>query len=215
MKENYQLKMEEILKNLPTKGLPKLLLHSCCAPCSSYVLEVLSSYFAITIYYYNPNIYPKEEFTKRFLEEKRFVKEANFPNSVMVIEGNYENDLFEKAIDSYRHLGEGSMRCFSCYRLRMEKAALFALENGFDYFTTTLSISPYKNSDKINEIGKELEEKYGVSYLYADFKKKDGYKRSIALSSFYHLYRQDYCGCIYSKKEALERRKKNEKYTNI
>lgn len=215
MKINYHLKMEEILKNIPNGEKPTLLLHSCCAPCSSYVLELLSSYFVITIFYYNPNIFPKEEFTKRFLEEKRLVQELSFKDKIKVIEGKYENNLFEDVIDSYRNLGEGSKRCFACYRLRMEKAAQFALKGGYDYFTTTLSISPYKNSDKINEIGRELQKKYGVSYLYADFKKKNGYKRSIELSSFYHLYRQNYCGCVYSKKEALERRKKNEKYQNI
>lgn len=215
MKENYQQKMEDMLKNLPKNRVPTLLLHSCCAPCSSYVLEVLSSFFKITIYYYNPNIAPIEEFQKRLSEEKRLVQEMNPRYPIEVIDGIYENDCFESAIDAYRNLKEGSARCFSCYRLRMESTAKLALRNHFDYFTTTLSVSPYKNSFEINKIGKDLEEKYGVPYLYADFKKKNGYKRSIELSIKYHLYRQNYCGCIYSKREMEERRKKNEEYTNL
>lgn len=215
MKENYHVKMEEIIASLPNDKKPTLLLHSCCAPCSSYVLELLSSYFVVTIYYYNPNIYPKEEFQKRLDEEKRFIQIASFSSPIRIIEGTYDSNLFEQTIQPYQHLKEGSARCFSCYLLRMEQTAQVAAMRHFDYFTTTLSISPYKNSEVINKIGKQLEEKYGVSYLFADFKKKDGYKRSIELSSSYDLYRQEYCGCIYSKKEALERRKKNEEYTNI
>lgn len=215
MKENYQKKMEDILKELPKDRVPTLLLHSCCAPCSSYVLEVLSSFFKITIYYYNPNISPLEEFQKRLAEEKRLIGQINTKYPITIIDGIYENDRFESAIDAYRNLKEGSVRCFACYRLRMESTAKLALQKQFDYFTTTLSVSPYKNSIEINKIGQELEEKYGISYLYADFKKKNGYKRSIELSTKYQLYRQNYCGCVYSKRETEERRKKNEEYTNL
>lgn len=211
---NYQLKMEEIIKNLP-KG-KKLLLHACCAPCSSYVLEVLASHFEITIYYYNPNISPKKEFDKRVLELEKLVKKIKYKYQVKIIIGNYENEKFEEVIKPYKELGERSKRCFECYKLRLEETIKKAQKEKFDYFTTTLSISPYKNAIWLNEIGEELEKKYNIKYLYADFKKNNGYKRSIELSSKYNLYRQDYCGCIYSKKEEEIRKKaKNEKNKNI
>ena len=181
-------------------NVPSLLLHTCCAPCSSYVLEYLSEYFNITIYYYNPNINTYEEFKKRADEQRRLINEMKFKNKVDCIIAVYNNSEFEDAIRGLKDEPEGGSRCFKCYRLRLEQACKYALEHDFDYFTTSLSISPYKNSAKLNEIGADLEQQYNIKYLYADFKKKDGYKRSIELSKVYNLYRQDYCGCIYSKK---------------
>lgn len=199
---NFQVKCDETLQSiLKRREKPSLLLHACCAPCSSYVLEYLSSYFNITILYYNPNIDPKEEYQRRLEELKRFLKECSFASEVLLVETRYVKEEYQDAIKGLETLGERSRRCYACYELRMEEACKYALEHQFDYFTTTLSISPYKNSDWINEIGEKLEKKYSVSYLYADFKKKNGYKRSLELSKEYHLYRQDYCGCEYSKKE--------------
>ena len=194
---NYQLEMEKIINQ---KQGNKLLLHACCAPCSSYVLEYLTNYFYITILYYNPNIYPKEEFDKRYQELSRLIKDLPHNNSISLIEGRYDYNEFLNIAKGLESVPEGGERCFKCYELRMREAAKYAKEHNFDYFTTTLSISPYKNSNKLNEIGKKLEDELGVKYLYADFKKKNGYKRSIELSKEYNLYRQDYCGCIYSKK---------------
>ena len=202
MKINYQLKLDEILANIE-KG-KKLLLHSCCGPCSSYVLEYLSNYFNITVFYYNPNIEDKEEFLKRFNEQKRLIEELPTKYKVELIEGKYEKDKYEQIIKGLENEPEGGSRCFKCYRLRLEETAKLAKELGYDYFTTTLSISPYKNAAKLNEIGEELEKNYGVKYLYADFKKKEGYKRSIELSRKYKLYRQDYCGCTYSKRNNID-----------
>ena len=199
---NYQKKMDEIIESLDYT--PKLLLHACCAPCSSYVLEVLSKYFAITILYYNPNITEKKEFDKRYLELQKFISQINFVNKVDVMDVDYSNAEFFEMAKGLEKEKEGGKRCYLCYKLRMDKTASIASEYNFDYFTTTLSISPYKNAGYINEIGEYLEDKYKVKYLYADFKKKNGYKRSIELSAKYHLYRQDYCGCIYSKIERLE-----------
>lgn len=204
---NYHLKMEEIIKNLPKDKIPRLLLHACCAPCSSYVLEILSKYFDITIYYYNPNITPKEEFDKRIIELKKLVSEIPHQNEIKIIEGIYDNNTFETRIKDYKNLGERSKRCFECYSLRLEETVKLAKEKEFDFFTTTLSISPYKNANWLNEIGEKLEEEYNIKYLCADFKKNNGYKRSIELSLIYNLYRQDYCGCIYSKKEEEVRKK--------
>ena len=201
MKQNYQVIMDNMLNKIKESGsVPSLLLHTCCAPCSSYVLEYLSEYFNITIYYYNPNINTYEEFKKRSLEQLRLLNEIKLKNKVSCIIAEYNNNEFEDAIKGLTDEPEGGKRCFKCYHLRLEQACKYALEHNFDYFTTSLSISPYKNSTKINEIGEELEKLYSVNYLYADFKKKDGYKRSIELSRIYNLYRQDYCGCIYSKK---------------
>ena len=198
---NYQKELEKILDTIDIKSKPKLLLHACCGPCSSYVIEYLSKYFDITIYYYNPNIYPKEEYERRLEELKKFVN--TFNNGVKVIEELYDPEDYNKAVKNLEHLGEKSIRCYNCYEFRMNKAALYAKENNYDYFTTTLSISPHKNSNWINEIGNNLEKEYGIKYLYSDFKKKNGYKRSLELSKEYNLYRQDYCGCKYSKKERL------------
>jgi len=198
---NFQKEMEkELNRIIEKKQVPKLLLHSCCAPCSSYVLEYLQEFFKITIYYYNPNIYPKEEFDKRVEEQKRLIKELSLKNEISFICGSYDNDLYESAIRGLEEEKEGGSRCFLCYRLRLEDTAKLAKKLGFDYFTTTLSISPYKNSKVLNEIGEDLANRYDIKYLYADFKKKDGYKRSIELSKIYGLYRQDYCGCKYSKR---------------
>ena len=194
---NYQLEMEKIINN--KKG-NKLLIHACCAPCSSYVLEYLINYFDITILYYNPNIYPKEEFDKRFSELNKFIKEFPHSNKIDLIKGHYDYNEFLNIAKGLEDVPEGGKRCFKCYELRMRESAVYAKNNNFDYFTTTLSISPYKNSNKLNEIGEKLEKELDIKYLYADFKKKNGYKRSIELSKEYNLYRQNYCGCIYSKK---------------
>lgn len=202
MQVNYQKILDEIIeKNISNNKVPTLLLHSCCAPCSSYVLEYLSNYFKITILYYNPNISPVEEFYKRVEEQKRLISLLKTKYPVSLIEGDYDNNLFEDAVKGLENEPERGKRCYACYELRLRQCAKIAKDRGFDYFTTTLSISPYKNSNWINEIGSKLEQDYKVNYLYADFKKKNGYKRSIELSNIYHLYRQNYCGCIYSKKE--------------
>lgn len=202
MQVNYQKVLDEIInKNIKENNVPTLLLHSCCAPCSSYVLEYLSNYFKITILYYNPNISPIEEFNKRVEEQKRLISLLDTKYPVSFIEGNYDNDIYETAIRGLENEPERGKRCYVCYELRLRECAKLAKEKGYDYFSTTLSISPYKNSNWLNEIGSKLEKEYQVNYLYADFKKKNGYKRSIELSNIYHLYRQNYCGCIYSKKE--------------
>lgn len=199
-KVNYQKKLEAEIA--AAGGGKTLLLHSCCAPCSSYVIEYLSEFFDITLLYFNPNISPEAEYRKRVAEVKRLISEMPLKSEVKLIEGRYCPQLFFKAAEGMENLPEGGERCFKCYRLRLAEAAAAAKEKGFDYFTTTLSISPHKNAQKLNEIGEELEKEYGVKYLYADFKKRGGYKRSIELSHIYGLYRQNYCGCIYSKKEA-------------
>jgi predicted adenine nucleotide alpha hydrolase (AANH) superfamily ATPase len=200
---NYQIILDETIKNLETT--PTLLLHACCAPCSSYVLEYLSDYFKISVLFYNPNISPESEYLKRLNELKEFVKNQEYKNPVDVIEGVYEPKKFYDFATPLKDLKEGSHRCFLCYEFRMKQTAIMANDK-FDYFTTTLSISPYKNSKWINEIGSDLEKKYNTKYLFADFKKKNGYLRSIELARENKLYRQDYCGCIYSK---LERENKN------
>lgn len=205
---NYQLKTDEIIKANEGKT-PTLLLHSCCAPCSSYVLEYLSNYFQITILFYNPNITLANEYEKRLAEIKRLVKDQPHKYQVKLIEGRYEPQEFLTMSKGLEDLPEGGERCFKCYRLRLEEAARFAQINGFDYFTTTLSISPHKNAAKLNEIGRELSDQYQVPYLYSDFKKKNGYKRSIELSHQYNLYRQDYCGCLYSQLARAREKKIN------
>lgn len=208
MKQNYQIILNKTLDEIQRNGLvPSLLLHSCCAPCSSYVLEYLCEYFDITIFYYNPNISPYEEFKKRVDEQKRLIREMPLKRKVNFIEGKYDNETFSEISKGLEHLKEGGERCFKCYRLRLEETAKNAKKNGFDYFTTTLSISPLKNSQVLNEIGKELSETYGIPYLFSDFKKKEGYKRSCQLSKIYSLYRQNYCGCVFSKAEAAHREK--------
>ena len=201
-KINYQIVLDNELKKL--NGVPKLLLHVCCAPCSSYVLEYLSNYFEITVFYYNPNIDTEEEYLKRLNESKRFTLNFKTKNPLHFIGIDYDNNEYESRIKGMELEKEGGIRCFECYKLRLEKACIYAKENNFDYFTTTLTISPLKNSQKLNEIGRELEGKYNMKYLYSDFKKKEGYKRSIILSHEYNLYRQNYCGCKYSKKKNIE-----------
>ena len=208
-KVNYQKELDRLLWNLQREGrVPTLFLHSCCAPCSSYVLEYLSEYFEITVFYYNPNIYPEEEYRLRVEEQRQFIGKLMPVHPIHLTEGKYDTASFYEIAKGREKEPEGGERCFACYRLRLEEAARYAKEKGFDYFTTTLTISPYKNAQKLNEIGKKLSEQYGVSYLYSDFKKKNGYRRSVELSAEYGLYRQDYCRCIYSK---LERERLNEK----
>ncbi len=197
MKVNYSKICDEILSKLDKRG--KILLHSCCGPCSSYVISYLSKYFDITVLYYNPNIYPKEEYLKRKEEQIRLINEIDTDGYVDIMDCDYDNDKYEEKIRGLENEPERGRRCWICYKMRMEKTALLASSNNYDYFCTTLSVSPYKNADWINEIGKELEDIYDVKWLYSDFKKKDGYKKSILLSSKYNLYRQDYCGCEYSK----------------
>lgn len=205
MNDNYQIILDKTIDNIIRNNeKPTLLLHSCCAPCSSYVLEYLSKYFFITVFYYNPNISSKEEYLKRMSEQKRFIEECNFVNPVKFVDAPYDNEKFENIISGLEKEQEGGLRCHKCYYLRLEETAKFAFDNHFDYFTTTLSISPYKSSKVLNEIGKKLSEIYNIKYLYSDFKKKNGYKRSIELSHIYNLYRQNYCGCKYSKKENKE-----------
>lgn len=201
-KINYQKEMEkEIKNNLKENKIPTLLLHACCAPCSSYVLEYLSRYFKITVVFYNPNISTDEEYNHRANELLRFIEEKEFENPVKAVIEDYMPEEFYKMAEGLEDCKEGGSRCFKCYRLRMKRAAVMAKKGDYDYFSTTLSISPLKNAEKLNEIGKELEDEYEVKYLYSDFKKKNGYKRSIELSKEYNLYRQDFCGCEFSKRK--------------
>ncbi|MCM1082196.1 MAG: epoxyqueuosine reductase QueH [Clostridium sp.] len=184
----------------------KLLLHVCCAPCSSYVLEYLYSKYNITTFFYNPNITIREEYEKRIGELKRFVREAPFAKNVVVLEGTYNPEKFIELSKNLENEPERGIRCYKCYELRLRETAIYALEHKYDLFTTTLSISPHKNAGWLNEIGMRLSDELGIDYLYSDFKKKNGYARSIQLSKEYGLYRQNYCGCVYSKNEA-DRRK--------
>lgn len=208
MKENYQKILDETIAGLEEKGeVPKLLLHSCCAPCSSYVLEYLSNYFYITVLYYNPNIYPEEEYYHRVAEQKRFIKEFPTKYPVDFVEGDFDPERFYETVKGYENIREGGERCFRCYELRLREAAEYAKKLNCDYFTTTLSISPMKNAAKLNEIGGRLSEEYGIPYLYSDFKKRDGYKRSTVISAEYGMYRQDYCGCVFSKREREEQKR--------
>lgn len=212
MKSNYQKELDKITaqigENCPEEKKPRLFLHACCAPCSSYVLEYLTRYFRITLFFYNPNITPDSEYAKRVHELKRFLIDAGYEDRVTLIEGDYDPNVFFSAVRGMEDLPERGERCRVCYRLRMTEAARMAADCGADYFTTTLSISPHKNAAWINEIGQELEAEYHVAHLPSDFKKKNGYLRSIALSEQYHLYRQNYCGCIFSKKAAEASTKK-------
>lgn len=205
---NYQVLLDELLEKEEIKG-KRLLLHSCCAPCSSYVLSYLSNYFRITVFYYNPNIEPKEEFEKRALEQQKLLSLMDFKYDVDFIIGDYDNNLFHEEVKGLEDLKEGGKRCYACYKQRLKKTAMLAQKLSYDFFCTTLSVSPYKNAVFINEIGKSLEDIYHVCFLPSDFKKKEGYKKSIAYSKEYGLYRQDYCGCIYSKKENDENEGKN------
>ena len=204
-KINYQNELDKTLSDIErARTTPSLLLHSCCAPCSSYVLEYLSRYFKITVFYYNPNIYPEEEFYKRRSEQERFISQLPAKNPISFIGTEHMSEEFYKAVKGLEHIREGGERCFACYRLRLEESAMAARDMGADYFTTTLSISPMKNARKLNEIGGELGGKYGVKYLFSDFKKRNGYKRSTELSREYGIYRQNYCGCVFSLRERNE-----------
>lgn len=195
-KINYDKVLEEIINKLDHK--PKLLLHSCCGPCSSYVITYLKDYFDITILYYNPNIEPHEEYEKRKTEQIKLINELNIP-SLSLMDTEYENNIYREYVKGYEDNPEGGNRCHLCYELRLKKTVELAKINGFEYFGTTLTVSPYKNASILNMLGEKLSKEYNVLWLYSDFKKKDGYKKSIELSKKYELYRQDYCGCLFSK----------------
>ena len=203
-KINYQKEMEKIIASFVPQR-KSLLLHACCAPCSSYVLEYLSLYFDITLLFYNPNIHPRKEYEKRLQEQKRLLSAA-FP-AVKLLTLDYDEKEYFEAVKGYENLGENSMRCYHCYAFRMRKAA--ALADKYDYFTTTLSISPYKHAQWINELGARIQAETGVKYLPADFKKRGGYQRSIELCKVYNIYRQNYCGCIFSKEESAQKQVQN------
>lgn len=201
-KRNYQRELEGTIEKLVEAGqTPRLLLHSCCAPCSSYVLEYLSEYFSVTVFYYNPNIFPAEEYEKRVKEQEALILRLPAKHRISFLEGPYEQERFYEMAKGLELEPEGGERCFRCYHLRLLEAAQMARAGAFDYFTTTLSISPLKDAEKLNEVGEKLAREYGVAYLNSDFKKRNGYKRSIELSREYGLYRQDYCGCVYSLRE--------------
>ena len=212
--KNYQKELDKIIEELGAAAgcAPTLFLHSCCAPCSSYVLDYLRQYFRITVFYYNPNITEDAEYRKRVAEQKRLIAAYNEKLTesvegkqggylIQVIEGDYEPNCFYEIAKGLEQCPEGGERCFACYELRLRETAKRAQEGSFDYFTTTLSISPLKNAAKLNEIGERLAQEYDIPWLPSDFKKRDGYKRSIELSREYDLYRQDYCGCVYSRRE--------------
>lgn len=206
---NYQKELDRLIERIEKEQkVPRLLLHSCCAPCSSYVLEYLADYFEITVFYYNPNIFPESEYTKRILEQQMLIGEMKTKHPISFLAGSYDRERFQEIAQGLEHLKEGGERCFKCYELRLAEAARIAKEGSFDYYTTTLSISPMKNAEKLNEIGVKVGDRYGVDYLQSDFKKKNGYKRSIELSNEYGLYRQDYCGCEYSYRDR-QREKEN------
>ena len=199
MKQNYQRLLDQTILQLQEQGrVPRLLLHACCAPCSSYVLEYLSAYFSITVFYYNPNIYPDEEYKKRVAEQKTFIKRFPAKHPISFVEGDFDKERFYEVTKGLENEPEGGKRCAQCFRLRLEETAKLAKEMQMDYFTTTLSISPMKNAQMLNEIGGALAKDHGISYLYSDFKKREGYKRSVELSKEYGMYRQDYCGCVFS-----------------
>lgn len=220
-KINYQKELETLIEKAVQSRrqghVPTLLLHSCCAPCSSYVLEYLSQYYEITVLYYNPNIFPAEEYDYRTKEQSRLIDTMNQEHEarddrtkeqnrypIRMIAAAYTPEEFYEIARGYEQEPEGGLRCERCYELRLREAAKYAKEGGFDYFTTTLSISPLKNAEKLNEIGRRISEETGVAYLYSDFKKKNGYQRSTELSKKYELYRQDYCGCVYSVRETIQ-----------
>lgn len=208
-KKNYALILEQTIADIKKSGKrPSLLLHACCAPCSSYVLEYLSQYFDITIFFFNPNISPAGEYAFRENELARLISQMPLPSTVKLMSGRYAPEEFYKMAEGLEDLPEGEARCHGCYRLRLHESAMVAKENQFDYFTTTLSISPYKNAEWLNTIGEDEGERIGIKYLFSDFKKKNGYKRSCELSEEYSLYRQDYCGCEFSRNAALKRKQK-------
>lgn len=201
---NFQKEMDKKIQELQALGkVPRLLLHSCCAPCSSHCIAYLSDYFKITVFYYNPNISSEEEYRKRVKEQIRFINEYPAKYKVDFIEGDYDTESFYNMAKGLEDCREGGERCFKCYELRLRKTAKTASMNNYDYFTTTLTISPLKNSVKLNEIGLNMAKEYNVEYLVSDFKKKEGYKHSIELSKEYNLYRQNYCGCAYSKRDSI------------
>ena len=201
---NYHKICKEILTNL--NYTPKILLHSCCAPCSSQVITLLTEYFDITILYYNPNIYPKDEYIKRKEEQIKLINEIEHKNKIDIIDCDYENNIYENTIKGLENEAEGGKRCQQCFILRLEKTAQIEKKLNYNYFSTTLTVSPHKNSTIINNIGYELEKKYNIKWLPSDYKKEEGYKKSIELSKKYNLYRQDYCGCKYSiRKETQEK----------
>ena len=211
---NYQKQLEETIAKHERAGeVPRLLLHSCCAPCSSYCLEYLSNYFRITVFYYNPNIYPEDEYHKRVEEQRRFIEKLPAKYPISFVEGVFDKERFYETVKGYEDCPEGGERCFKCYELRLEETAKLAKEMEMDYFTTTLSISPLKNAEKLNELGEKLGVIYEVAHLGSDFKKKNGYKRSVELSNEYGMYRQYYCGCVYSKaqrdREIAEKEQEN------
>lgn len=207
---NFQKEMEQVISRQKQDGhVPALLLHSCCAPCSSYVLETLSRDFLITVFYYNPNIYPEEEYWKRVEEQKEFIRRLPAVHPISFMEGVYDKENFYQAVKGLEHIPEGGERCFACFRLRLGEAVKRAKEGNFDYVTTTLTISPMKNAGKLNQIGDELCKKEGVCWLPSDFKKKNGYKRSTELSREYGMYRQDYCGCVFSLREREQEKKEH------
>ncbi len=207
-KQNYSLMLKRTIDDLDGRR-PRLLLHACCAPCSSYVLEYLNEYFDITLFFFNPNISPEEEYKFRADELARLISQMNFGTAVRIIEGRYNPLEFYTVAKGLEDTAEGGERCRKCYRLRLAETANAAKDGGFDCFTTTLSISPYKNAEWLNTIGKEEGERAGVAYLFSDFKKNNGYKRSCELSEIYRLYRQNYCGCEFSKKAAEARKQED------
>ena len=199
MQRNYQKELDRIIEENSKAGkVPSLLLHACCAPCSSYCLEYLAEYFSITVFFYNPNLYPADEYDKRADEVRRLISLLQVKNPVKLIVADFDGKEFYAKVRGMEKLPEGGERCRRCFELRLEKTAEIAKENSFDFFTTTLIISPLKNAQVINEVGEEMAEKYGVAHLPSDFKKKGGYKRSVELSAEFGLYRQNYCGCVYS-----------------
>ena len=213
---NYSKELEKLLQGLQQKGsVPRLLLHACCAPCSSAVLEYLSQYFFITLLYYNPNIAPYEEYEKREAELRRLVSQMHFPHPVELLPCSYDGQAFAEAVRGLEGEPEGGRRCEACFHLRLEYAAKEAARLHFDYYTTTLTISPMKNARLLNQLGEELGEKYGVAHLPSDFKKKDGYKRSIELSKEYGLYRQDYCGCAFSRAQRQREKERKDQLARV
>ncbi len=199
-RENYQKEMDKLIEHLNGNGeAPLLLLHSCCAPCSSYVIEYLSQYFKISVFYYNPNIFPESEYEFRKKEQKRLIAEMPTVNKVEFIDADYDSKSYYDVCKGHENDPEGGERCALCFKLRLEKTAQLAAKNKFDFFATTLTVSPLKNADVINDIGAGLAQKYGTEYLKSDFKKRNGYKRTIELSKEYSLYRQNYCGCVFSR----------------
>ena len=216
-KRNYQKEMEKVIDGFGGEK-KKLLLHSCCAPCNSAVLEKLQEIFDLTVFFYNPNITEKAEYERRIGEQRRLVEYFNEKNPqfpIKLMEGNYEPTKFLQMSKGLEKAPEGGERCYGCYGLRLEESARVAKEQGFDYFTTSLTISPMKNAEKLNTLGEQMAEKYGVSFLPSDFKKKEGYKRSIELSGELDLYRQDYCGCGFSKAESILRKQQKEQQNSL